>query len=45
MVRDGYLQLAKEEPGRIRVVNAAQTPEEVQEDIRKIVDEVLTKIM
>jgi dTMP kinase len=45
MVRDGYLQLAKEEPGRIRVVNAAQSPEEVQEDIRKIVDEVLAKIM
>jgi dTMP kinase len=45
LVRDGYLQLAKEEPGRIRVVNAARSPEEVQEDIRKIVDEVLAKIM
>ena len=42
-VRDGYLRLAQEEPGRIRVVSAARTPEEVQDDIRKVVDEVLTK--
>jgi len=41
MVRDGYLQLAKEEPGRIRVVNAARLPEDIQGEIRKIVDEVL----
>ncbi|NTW59634.1 MAG: dTMP kinase [Nitrospirae bacterium] len=44
-VRNGYLQLAKEEPGRIRTVNAARSPEEVQEDIRTIVDEVLDKAM
>jgi len=42
-VRNGYLQLAKEEPGRIRVVDAARSPEEVQQDIRKIVDEVLNE--
>jgi dTMP kinase len=45
LVRNGYLQLAKEEPGRIRVVNAARTPEDIQEDIRKIVDEVLANIV
>jgi dTMP kinase len=44
-VRNGYLQLAKEEPGRIRTVNAARLPDEVQEDIRAIVDEVLEKAM
>jgi dTMP kinase len=44
MVRNGYLQLAKEEPERIRVVNAARLPEEVQADIMKIVDEVLGQV-
>ena len=44
MVRNGYLQLAKEEPERIHTVNAARSPEEVQEDIRTIVDEVLGQV-
>ena len=43
-VRDGYLQLAEQEPGRIRVVNAARSPEEIQADVRKIVDEVLNQV-
>lgn len=42
-VRDGYLDLAKEDPGRIRIVDAARTPEAIQEDVRKIVDEALDK--
>lgn len=42
-VRDGYLLLAREEPGRILVVNAERTPDEVQAEVRKIVDEVLNK--
>ncbi|MEK6742937.1 MAG: dTMP kinase [Nitrospirota bacterium] len=42
-VRNGYLDLAKQESGRIRIVDAARTPEEVQEDVRKLVDEVLLK--
>jgi dTMP kinase len=42
-VRDGYLVLAEEEPGRIRSVNAARSPEEVQRDVRKIVDEILSR--
>jgi dTMP kinase len=40
-VRQGYLALAKAEPDRIRVVNAARTPAEVQKDVRRIVDDVL----
>jgi dTMP kinase len=40
-VRDGYHLLASQEPGRILLVNAVRSPEEVQADIRKIVDEVL----
>ena len=42
-VRDGYLDLAKQEPVRIRIIDAARTPDEIQEEIRKIVDEVLDK--
>jgi dTMP kinase len=40
-VRDGYLLLADQEPGRIRVVNAGRPPEEIQAEVRMIVDEVL----
>ena len=40
-VRRGYLALAKSEPDRFRVVPASATPGEVQNSIRKIVDEVL----
>jgi len=40
-VRDGYLRLAQEEPGRFRVVNAARTPDEIQDEVRTIVDELL----
>ena len=39
--RDGYYLLANQEPGRIRLVNAARSPEEVQADIRTVVDTVL----
>lgn len=40
-VRNGYLTLARQDPERIRVVDAARSPEEVQRDVRRIVDEVL----
>ncbi len=42
-VRKGYRALARQEPDRIRVVDASRPPEEVQKDIRKIVDEVLRR--
>ena len=42
-VRDGYLRIAQEEPGRVRVVNAARTPDDIQAEVRQIVDEALHK--
>ena len=40
-VREGYLQLAKKYPERIKVINANQSIEKVFEDLKKIIDEIL----
>jgi dTMP kinase len=40
-VRQGYLKLAKQEPGRYRVVDASPAPEMIQNGIRRIVDGLL----
>lgn len=40
-VRAGYIELARREPARIRVVDASRSPDAVFEDIRRIVDERL----
>jgi dTMP kinase len=40
-VRRGYLELAKQEPGRFRVVDASPPPEEIQREVRRIVDQLL----
>lgn len=40
-VRQGYHQLVQEEPERWRVVDAGRSPDLVQEDIRKLVLEML----
>jgi dTMP kinase len=40
-VRQGYLTLAGQEPGRFRVVDASPAPDAIQNSIRKIVDEVI----
>ncbi|MBF0480564.1 MAG: dTMP kinase [Desulfovibrionaceae bacterium] len=40
-VRGGYLELAKGEPERIRVVDAGRRPGEIFEDVRCLVDEKL----
>ncbi len=40
-VREGYLALAKQEPGRFRIVDASPAPEMIQNGIRKIVDGAL----
>jgi len=40
-VRRGYLALAKQETRRFRVVDASGTPEEVQRELRRIVDALL----
>ncbi|CAN5262132.1 dTMP kinase [soil metagenome] len=43
-VRDGYLQLASEEPDRWRVVDAARDSEQVARDVRQAVSDVLPAI-
>jgi len=43
-VRNGYLTLARQDPERIRVVDASRSPDEVQRDVRRIVDEALTAL-
>ncbi len=40
-VRQGYLALAKSEPARFRLVEAKAAPDDIQNRIRKIVDEVV----
>jgi len=40
-VRQGYLTLARADAGRFRVIDAAQTPDEIQREVRTIVDDVL----
>ena len=36
-VRVGYLRLARSEPGRLKIVEASQSPQDVARDIKKIV--------
>lgn len=38
-VRQGYLHLAVEQPGRMVVLNAAQTPEEIEAQVWKLVED------
>lgn len=40
-VRKGYLELAKQDPKRIKVVDANRTIDEVWQDVQKIVEELL----
>lgn len=40
-VRNGYLEIAKKNPQRIKVVDASQTIEDVQRDVIKIVEGIL----
>lgn len=40
-VRNGYLEIAKKNPQRIKVVDASQTIEDVQRDVIKIVEGVM----
>lgn len=43
-VRQGYLQMAAEEPARWHIINAGQKPEQVQEDIRAVLTQSLTRL-
>lgn len=40
-VRRGYLELAKRDPSRFRIVDASPQPEVIQDSLRQIIDEVL----
>lgn len=40
-VRQGYLEIAKQEPQRVKVIDATKTIKEVFEKIEEIIDEVL----
>lgn len=40
-VRAGYLEVAKEEPERVRVIDADRPPEEIEEDLLRIMNELL----
>ena len=40
-VRAGYLELARQEPERFRIIDAANSESQVQEDIRAVLTEVL----
>ena len=42
-VRTGYLELARLEPDRIRIIDAAQTPDRVFADIRKILSSLMDR--
>jgi thymidylate kinase len=42
-VHDGYLAIKKNEPGRLRMVDASRTEEEVHAEVRAIVGDVLEK--
>lgn len=41
-VRRGFLELARAEPQRFRIIDATRTVEEIAQDIKKIVDRELT---
>jgi dTMP kinase len=42
-VRTGYLEIARQEPERVKVIRADRSPDEVQAEIRQLVDEAVTR--
>lgn len=40
-VKEGYFELAKKYPNRIKIINSNKTIEEVFEQVKKIIDEIL----
>jgi dTMP kinase len=42
-VRAGYLAIARKEPGRVKIVRANRSVDEMQAEIRKLVDEFLSR--
>jgi dTMP kinase len=43
-VRDGYLEMAKAEPDRWRLINASNDPQKVQHDIREVISAKLESV-
>jgi dTMP kinase len=43
-VREGYLHLAQENPQRWQVIDASQSPEMVQSDIRKVIEAKIPQV-
>ena len=43
-VREGYLEIARNNPGRVKIIKVEGEIEEIQKKIREIVDEYLIKI-
>lgn len=37
-VRNGYLEIAKQEPERIKVIDASMSIEEIHEEVKKVID-------
>ena len=42
-VRNGYLAIAKEEPNRVKVINSADTIEEIHNQVVKLVEKAVNK--
>ena len=42
-VRNGYLAIAKEEPNRVKVINSADTIEEIHKQVVKLVEKAVNK--
>ena len=42
-VRSGYLEIAKLEPNRVKVIDAARAIDEIAEDVKRIVENLTTK--
>lgn len=42
-VREGYLELAQAEPRRVKIVDASRSVQAIQDEIRRLVDEVLPR--
>ncbi len=40
-VREGYLSIARKEPGRVRVVDATRAPAAVEEQVRAVLEELI----
>ncbi len=42
-IREGYLTIAKKYPNRIKVIDASKSPEEIAEEVYKIIKKVIQK--